>query len=352
MESAIPAHLRCPRTRDARASPDYRPPNPAYTARMGTGVKQVVMAYIGVQYRTEAGRKAAREGINHLRQAARSADAPQHHDTAYMVDQCNFETLVWVGYWRDPQAFGRWIAQPDIERWWQSDERLEEECGWFREVASPGAERFETLFSTSNGLEGVARLAEAVSGEVLEHGYWGSMRDRFAIAQTDALRGSAVLPAARPQPGRRVLVAGVENSALIRSGQDWSRTQGNERELYLKQVEPTFREGMDFLSDRGGEVGCLTNRYLTLVDDAFAPLEESYGLSWWRSLELMERWSESHPTHVAIFATFMRMVNDLNFSLQLRLYHEVTVLRAQDQCFEYINCHPETGLLRFATAAS
>lgn len=350
MESAIPPHLRCPRTRDARASPDYRPPNPAYVARMGTGVKQVVMAYIGVQYRTDAGRAAAQDGINRLRRAAHSADAPQHHDTAYMVDRCDFETLVWVGYWRDPQAFARWIAQPEIDAWWQSEERLQEECGWFREVASPGAERFETLFSTPNGLEGVARLAEAVSGEVLEHGYWGSMRDRFAIAQTDALRGCPHLPEARPQPGRRVYVAGVENLALIRSGQDWSRTQGNERELYLKQVEPTFREGMDFLSDHGSDVGCLSNRYLTLVDEAFAPLEESYGLSWWRSLELMERWSESHPTHVAIFATFMRMVNDLNFSLQLQLYHEVTVLHAQDQRFEYINCHPETGLLRFSTA--
>ena len=352
MESAIPAHLRCPRTRDARASPDYRPPNPAYVARMGTGVKQVVMAYIGVQYRSAAGRRAAREGISRLRQAASGADAPGHHDTAFMIDKWGFETLVWVGYWRDPQAFARWIAQPELDAWWQSDERLHEECGWFREVASPGVERFETLFSTPNGLEGVARLAEAVSGEVIEHAYWGSMRDRFAVGQTDALRGDPALPQAQPQSGRRVHVTGVENLALIRSGQDWSRTRGTERDLYLQQVEPTFREGMDFLRDRGGEVGCLSNRYLTLVDDAFSPLEQSYGLSWWRSLEHMERWSESHPSHVAIFATFMRMVQQMNFSLQLQLYHEVTVLRAEDQHFEYINCHPDTGLLRFANVTA
>lgn len=352
MESAIPAHLRCPRTRDARASPDYRPPNPAYVARMGTGVKQVVMAYIGVQYRSAAGRRAAREGISRLRQAANAADAPGHHDTAFMIDKWGFETLVWVGYWRDPQAFARWIAQPELDAWWQSDERLHEECGWFREVASPGVERFETLFSTPNGLEGVARLAEAVSGEVVEHAYWGSMRDRFAVGQTDALRSDPALPQAQPRPGSRVRILGAENLALIRSGQDWSRTQGTERDLYLQQVEPTFREGMDFLRDRGGEVGCLSNRYLTLVDDAFSPLEQSYGLSWWRSLEHMERWSESHPSHVAIFATFMRMVNQMNFSLQLQLYHEVTVLRAEDQHFEYINCHPDTGLLRCATAVS
>jgi aldoxime dehydratase len=59
----------------------------------------------------------------------------------------------------------------------------------------------------------------------------------------------------------------------------------------------------------------------------------------------MERWSESHPTHLEIFAAFMRMAQSLDFRL-LRLYHEVSVLRAEEQRFEYLNCHPGTGLLR------
>ena len=47
----------------------------------------------------------------------------------------------------------------------------------------------------------------------------------------------------------------------------------------------------------------------------------------------------------------MRMVQSLNFSVALRLYHEVAVLRAEDQHFEYLNCHPATGLLRLAATA-
>ena len=346
MESAIPVPLRCPRTRDARASDDCLPPNPAYVARMGGEVRQVVMAYFGVQYRSASGRSAARAGIQRLRDTAQAVDAPGHHDTAFYTDEAGFDTLVWVGYWRDPAAFASWASAPELAAWWASDERLVDDCGWFREIASPGRERFETLFSTANGLQGVGRLADHVSGEIREHAYWGGMRDRLPIAQTDALRGAPVAVQGPPEAGARVRVTGTDNLALIRSGQGWGETQGEERRIYLEQVEPVLREGMAFLAAEGHAVGCIANRYLTLLDEHFAPLEQSYGLSWWRSLEHMERWAESHPTHLAIFGTFMRMVQTMNFSVALQLYHEVAVLRAEDQHFEYINCHPATGLLR------
>jgi hypothetical protein len=35
---------------------------------------------------------------------------------------------------------------------------------------------------------------------------------------------------------------------------------------------------------------------------------------------------------------------------RLRLYHEVTVAAAEDQLFEYLCCHPGTGLLRVLPA--
>ncbi len=57
-----------------------------------------------------------------------------------------------------------WLL-PDVQAFWQSDERLNGHTGWFREVACPGVDRFETLMSSPDGQEAVARLAEAVSGE-------------------------------------------------------------------------------------------------------------------------------------------------------------------------------------------
>jgi len=342
MESAIPQHLRCPRTRQARASADYTPPVAAYCARMDASVEQVVTAYFGVQYRTAAGRTAAREQLSVLRRAALVPFGPRHDDLAFTVDGAGYETLVWAAYWSDAAAFEQW--EHAVADWWNSNERLQGPCGWFREVALPRVERFETLFSSPDRREGAATLAPSMSGEIREHAYWGSMRDRLAASQTDPLRTAASSP--RPAPGRRVRTSGSENLALIRSGQDWSDTEGEERRLYLQQIEPRLREGMQYLSDRGNDVGCLVNRYLVQVDEDLNPLEKSYGLSWWRDLEHMERWSESHPTHLEIFAAFMRMAQRLDFQLRLRLYHEVSVLRAEEQRFEYLNCHPATGLMR------
>jgi aldoxime dehydratase len=342
MESAIPLHLRCPRTRPPLASGDYTPPVPAYCARMDTSVTQVVTAYVGVQYQTATGRTLAREQLSALRGAARVPFGPRHDDLAFTVDEAGFETMVWAAYWSDPAAFEQWELA--VAGWWNSDERLQGPCGWFREVALPSVERFETLFSSPDRPEGAARLGASMSREIREHAYWGSMRDRLPASQTDPLRAAGSCQG--PAPGRRVRLGGSENLALIRSGQDWSDTEGDERRLYLQQIEPRLREGMDHLRDRGGEVGCLANRYLVQVDDDFHPLERSYGLSWWRDLEQMERWSESHPTHLEIFAAFMRMAQELDFQLRLRLYHEVSVLRAEEQRYEYLNCHPATGLLR------
>ena len=66
------------------------------------------------------------------------------------------------------------------------------------------------------------------------------------------------------------------------------------------------------------------------------------------NLEKLERWAESHPTHLRIFVTFFRVAAGLK---KLRLYHEVSVSDAKSQVFEYINCHPHTGMLRDAVVA-
>ena len=186
-----------------------------------------------------------------------------------------------------------------------------------------------------------------LSDVVQEHGYWGSMRDRIPQAQHDALlsTGSRTFILHSAEQGQRVRVAGHSNVAWIRSGQDWSATEGQERRLYLDEVEPALCEGMDFLTQQGASVGCYSNRYMRQMNSEGEVQEKSFGLSFWRSLSDMERWAESHPKHVSIFGGFMRYVQALNFDLKLRLHHEVAVLAPEDQLYEYINCHPRTGLM-------
>ena len=345
-ESAIAPHLRCPRSQPVRTPVNYVPPVPAFTARYAPGQTHAVMAYHGVQYRDPTAREAAVAGLQTLRHAVHGADAPRFSDLAQYRDPEGWDTLVWTAYWSDRASHQRWQQHPAVQAFWQCDERLNGNTGWFREVACPGVERFETLMSSPDGQEAVARLADAVSGEILEHAYWGGMRDRLPASQTDALAGTALARPTRPRPGERVVIEGQHNIALIRSGQNWEHTVGAERERYLGEVEPVLREGMAFLaSSEGLGVGCLSNRYLRVLDDHWAPTDRSYGLSWWQSLAHMEAWAEQHPTHLKIFGAFMGMLQAIAAPPSLRLYHEVSVLQAGDAHFEYLNCHPGTGLL-------
>ena len=105
------------------------------------------------------------------------------------------------------------------------------------------------------------------------------------------------------------------------------------------------REGMDFLRDEGLAIGCYASRYMRVLADDGSASEKSYGQSWWKSLAALERWAESHPTHVRIFGAAMKYLSTLGPSARLRLYHEVTVAAANEQFFEYLNCHPKTGML-------
>ena len=59
MESAIDKHLKCPRTLSRRVPDDYQPPFPMWVGRADEQLTQVVMAYLGVQYKGDGQREQA-----------------------------------------------------------------------------------------------------------------------------------------------------------------------------------------------------------------------------------------------------------------------------------------------------
>jgi aldoxime dehydratase len=286
------------------------------------------MAYLGVQG----------ESVAELPpEALAGEDAPRHRDHAVVKpgpDGLPGDAVV-IAYWDDPEAFDRWLAAH--RRSW-----LDAPGGRWLEVIRPRVERYETISGRRSRPEGVAHLAEGYSGEVVEHGYWGSMRDRMPASQTEALDDPG--PVETERDGDVVRVRPTGSVCLIRSGQDWSDTGGEERERYLEDIEPRLREGMEFLRDDGAGVGCWSNRYLTVLDDDGAPAERTFGLGWWRSMADLERWSESHPSHLAIFGSFVKLVAQQR-GTKIRLYHEVSVAHPDECLFEYARCHDGTGLL-------
>lgn len=347
MESAIPKHLQTTRTRHRRVPDDYQPPYPSFVARHKPNIERVVMAYFGVQFRGDRS-AAVQEALARIASQFGIEYGPTHWDRAQFIDHAGFSNVISVAYWDDIARFDTWFAAARDD--WTGEGRAGEGIGFFIEVLRPSLTRYETLFSSLGRPEGIAVLAEDLSGEVQEHAYWGGMRDRIPLSQT-----SEMAPGGGPKSvrdGSRIRVIAHDNLCLIRSGQDWSDTETSERKMYLDDVEPVLREGMDFLRDEGATIGCYANRYMTVVDADGAAREKSYGQSWWKSLAALERWAESHPTHVKIFGAAMKYLSTLGPAAKLRLYHEVTVVAADEQFFEYLNCHGQTGMLSAVDVAS
>ena len=341
MESAIPDHLRteCPRQR--RVRDDYRPPYPSFVARHSPTVTRVVMAYFGIQFRG-ASDGAPTEDLLWLTKRFGEVDGPGHWDRATYVDEAGFTNIVSIAYWDNLPRFDAWFQTMQPE--WTGMQNPDAAIGRFVEILSPSVEGYETLFSSLGRSEGIATIASGMSGEIEEHAYWGGMRERFPMSQTSDMAPAGQITAIRD--GARIRVIPNDNLCLIRSGQDWSDTEASERQLYLEDVEPVLNEGMNFLRNNGQSIGCYENRYMTVIGSDGAAIQKSFGMSWWNSLADLERWAESHPTHVRIFGAAMKYLTKLGPAARLRLYHEVTVARTNEQFFEYLNCHPQTGLLK------
>lgn len=272
---------------------------------------------------------------------------PAYYQLAAYTDPASYRNEAIFAYWPSTSAYSIWAEKSGFAAFWETL-RPREEVGWFLEIFSPSMDRFETVFSNDTVPEGAAHMREKISGPMREHVYWGSMRDRLAVSQTDGLEGEVREGVeVRDTKSRRIRIAGRKNLCVIRSGQDWSGTNERERKLYLETMHPVLMKGMEFLTNEGSEVGCLSNRFMDVVDhaDPTRPTDKTFGLGYFDSIASLEGWSKQHKTHLDIFGRFLQYAAELQNNVTLRLFHEVVVLRPEQQFFEYVGCHPDTGLL-------
>jgi hypothetical protein len=279
---------------------------------------------------------------------------PRHWEWAANTDSSGAYNKVIIAYWESKANYLRWATESGFENWWQNLDPEKETSGWFKEIFFPAVERFETVFSNKEACEGAAYMRENMSEPIREHVYWGSMRDRLPVSQTDSLIGTKWPDDTHTQTAdtretnrKRISVPGRKNLAIIRSGQDWSDTNPVERNLYLETMHPVLIKGMDFLRDNGEETGCISNRFMEVIDakPTGSSTDKTFGLCYFNDLASLERWSSQHKTHLDIFGRFLQYAKELQGDISLRLFHEVLVLEPEQQDFEYIACHPRTGML-------
>ena len=309
------------------------------------------MVILGAQYKTILNADGAAQST--LSTFLTSPNSPpSFFEWASVTDNKDFYNIAALAYWPSKVAYEAWAEQSGFRDWWQALKPEDCQHGWFLEIFFPTMDRFETLFNTNNVPEGSAHMGSGMSEAVQEHGYWGSMRERLPASQTDSLAGIKATEEdfqGRQTPGiiGRVSIPGRKNLAIIRSGQDWLDTSPEERELYLQTMHPVLLKGMGFLRDHGDEVGCYSCRLMDIVDPvtAKADKDRTFGLAYFDDLASLERWSKQHPTHLAIFGGFHQYAKKLNNNVTLRVFHEVMVLEPDQQFFEYVACHPGTGML-------
>ena len=227
--------------------------------------------------------------------------APDHLERARIVNSDDHAT-VFLGYWTDPESQMRWCRRSQALK----------RPGILTETAVIPAERWETLHSTPEITPGVRNLLAAELTDV--HEYWGAARDRIPASAASDLASEP----ADPLPG---------NLCLIRSGQIWEHCGDQERSLYFTDVEPNLTAGIDFLAEHP-ETGCISSRFLREQTIDGDDLESTSFVGWFRDLKSLEDWSRTHPTHLAIFNSFLAMVADMGFQIELRLWHEVAVVPA------------------------
>jgi aldoxime dehydratase len=318
---------------------NWVPPYPAWSANPRS--ERTTIAYLAAQHHA---RSAALAGLSTIRTFLEQGECPYHVDYAVSAMKDGTTDAFAVAYFNGPQHFHAWARQSGFEDWWRSDERLTEECGYWQERLTLPSERLETLHSSAVP-DGCAH-AVALQGPVREHAYWGGMRDRISLSRSDTLESPKrdLLARVDVERAKRVLVEVPLNLCIIRSGQDLSDAAAEEQAVYLDVVRPNLVSGMEFLAEQGLDIGCAASRYAVEITPDGTELPRTFGNCLFLSMKHLEDWSKSHPTHLAIFASFFKLLKMRDYQLGLRLWHEVVVLPAEGQHFEYLNCHPRTGL--------
>ena len=191
-----------------------------------------------------------------------------------------------------------------------------------------------------------------MEGPIIEHGYPGRHERQDTPLRISDLRNSADMAhASSPEPpngGLRVVVTTARKHVCHPVPQNWGFCNPEQRRWYLEKLHPVLLEGIHYLGDNPRETNCYSLRFVDRKDDSWGAMEQSFGLGFATDVHAFEQWAKSHPTHLAIFDGFLNMVDTFGADLQLRLWHEVTALPGSGCEFEYIGCHPGTGLLCYA----
>ncbi|EOM74522.1 phenylacetaldoxime dehydratase [Rhodococcus rhodnii LMG 5362] len=277
--------------------------------------------------------------------------APEAWELLSFIDDAGFYNLVHLAYWKDSTAHARWLAEDPLPRWFAGLDAESIDFGAWHEVIQVPTDRVETVYSDPRRPFGLAACAGTEMMSMTTNGYFGAARDRMPVTAIDRLEPAGPLTAREnPVDTRRMRVRAEcgHNTTVIRSGQYWQGAEGEQRSDYEDALQPKLMAGMRYLADNPTETGTLSLRVMTSLDpDTLEPLRETSVLGHFHDFESLETWSASHPTHLAIYRHAIEKNREYGDARTVVTWHEVFAL-PRSTGFEYVNCHPRTGILPYA----
>lgn len=338
----------------ANTPPNFTPPYEAFEAKYKDDSKPLIAAVLGVQLRSST-QDAQSAALKSLLSLAQLDNGPVNIEQGWHNDTAGAHTRIVFAYWRDAASFSTWRSCPDVAQWLA---RATDTTGHFIESAQVMPRGLDTLIAHPVDNWGLAKLADNIVVTPY-HAYWGGTRDRILMSETDALKnpdGSAItMPDAKAAPaglGQIVDVRLPHHAVMARGGPDWSKCAGAERLEFCNSVYPAYVAGGIYLRDNPEDAGCFAAYLVQETNSQGRDIERNHLIAYFAELSHIERWTKSHPTHVAIYQRFLKMLGAIGRMPDVNLYHEVSVIADGGLNATYANCLPTTGLLRFGTVRS
>ncbi|KAL5613744.1 hypothetical protein FOVSG1_002807 [Fusarium oxysporum f. sp. vasinfectum] len=334
--------MSCPaRIYPLRKPEGHKLPIPRWHLALPDDVTHVCTAYIGAQSHSDTQDvDIARNKATEIIQAWVSSDTgPEAYETFAVIDGCDVqESTIWVCYWSDKTKYEKGLNDLSLNSIYaQLPETGRASVGIWREAFITEFPRLETNYSGLDYLPGLAKLPGASFPEHTLSAYWGAARDRIPSSAHDLFPPSNPTPPVTIPPG---------------VGQFWENCGQQEADSYDKKLEPTLHSGLQYLWDNSPDTGALGLRYLRNQDPSVEETrsrKESCGAGFFTNLEALETWAKSHKSHLAIYRGALAHYKTFGDARKFRTWHEVSVMRAGDARFEYLNCVPETGVIRGVT---
>ncbi|SAK85551.1 phenylacetaldoxime dehydratase [Caballeronia fortuita] len=343
-------HIEYPRTLPLQRPGDFQPGAPKFHARWDSAVTTLVCDYIAVQ-RDRDDLTSENNFFERLQRDFDSEFGPDCAERMRMVDEAGKTNSIIVAYWTDPSRYAFWKFTAAFNAWLQSAEREAEDVGYWRETLVVPYDRLETIYSEPEYRVGLNRTKGCNIEPMYTAGYFGAMRDRLPISAVDGLNSpyETSLPKGAFEDGlrKRIRVDIPHNLVSIRSGQYWQKAEGEQLADYYENLQPKLEVGMSYIKDNPLTTGCLSLRAMVNLDQEGNELRETSKHGYFISLAFLERWASSHKSHLDIFKHALAMRRKYGAERSVVTWHEVFVLGSSPS-FEYVNCHAETGLLKYA----